>query len=114
MTMRKVGVAEGPLEGKVGLFTAELESNLRRLEALASSGGLEAVAGSREADRVAQYSEVVRILGAAGEDLDAWAAGVALEARDVLRSGDAPRWRLLAHADVLDVLAECLSLRGQA
>lgn len=107
--------ADEILEGRIQAFESHLERCMREFDAISESDGLSAAIRSDAAAGISQYVEAIHLLRGVAEDQgeDKWsrhmllAAGRAVEG---LRDGDSPRWRHLASATVLEVLAECLGV----
>lgn len=102
--MRKVG--DSNLEERLGLYRKNLDTCRAEFNEVFSSDGLESALGSLEARNLAQYAEVVRLLEELSEgDPVENLARISREAVEALRGSDTPRWRSLALATVLEVLA---------
>lgn len=117
--MRKVGSvsteADEVLEGKIMAFEAHLERCMREFDAIYESEGPSDAVQSTAAAGVAQYVEALRVLREVAEDPgeDKWVRHMLLASEKAvagLRDGDSPRWRHLASATVLEVLAECMGV----
>lgn len=117
--MRKVGVtateADALLESKIAAYTAELERCARGFRSALEAQGIGTALQTAEAERVAQYEEILRHLRAVqekGGDYAGWVMCESKEAVEVMREADAPNWRRLALAAVLEALIECAGLEG--
>lgn len=117
--MRKVGVtdteADALLESKIASYTAELERCARGFESALNAQGIGTALQTAEAERVAQYEKIVKVLTTVQEKGGGYAGWVMCESKEaveVMRDPEAPNWRRLALASILEVLIECAGLEG--
>lgn len=112
--MRKVGSSktssDARLEGRISSFAAELDRHTADFQGSLQANGVGSALQRNSAERVAQYEEVVRILSSYGEsqeDYGRCVVDLVPKVVEAMRDPSCPRWRVLALADVLEVLAEC-------
>lgn len=117
--MRKVGVtgteADAHLESKIAAYTAELERCVQSFQSIAEAQGTSAALQTSAAERIAQYDKVVKVLTTVqekGGDYAGWVMCESKEAAEVMRDSEAPNWRRLALASILEALIECAGLEG--
>lgn len=117
--MRKVGVSDSPasvyLEEQIEVFQSQLDSHKLRFNEVVSTQGEEAALRDWSAERIAQYGEVLRVLKSAqkrGGDYASFLRGTAINAAEILRDFETPRWKYLAFSMILQTLAECSAMES--
>lgn len=104
--------ADSHLDGKIASFHDHLERCHNQFETVFSEESIEAALQTQDAQSIAQFSYTIKVLEGIrdddGEDkwrkaLSEWSA----EAIALLRDSDAPRWKSLATATILEAIHEC-------